>query len=688
MRFTFWKWEGAGNEFILCDGRSMATTPTAEETTLWCDRQAGIGADGLILFQPLTKLDDVGCAEGWSMDYLNADGSRSFCANGSRALFAFLRQRDWMGDQGWLRACDGDHAVRWDHALDLPSVQLMPVELPVQTASLCAEGIEAWRAETGSPHHLEWIAADTLDTLDVHACGSAIRCHATYAPAGINVNFIEQRLGDDSTHLRMRTYERGVEAETRGCGTGATAAALADHTRRGGALHRTIKMQGGDLVVRFDAPKDSVYRLVWLTGPAKQWFKGIWKGAGWVQWMLLLLLGVQNSAQGQSASLPWTNQAEVSVLTASPGADLYSAWGHTAMRVYDPGHVPPLDVVYNYGTFVFDEGFYGRFLKGRLNYRLSRSEYGSFQQDYLRTGRAILEQKLELEAADVQTVVAYLDWNYLPENRVYPYLFFSDNCSSRVLTVLEAAWGDRWDAGCLLDPAVGVTYRDAIRPYIQGDPWVESGIDFILGPRADRVMEPCGSSFLPDGLMAQLPLGTLDGQPITGAAKELIPRQRLWFRTVPLGIFWQPLIGAFLVGFWTLLWALRRLLQLRKGSIIPTWELRLGKCIQVPAAILGWLLLVMWGYTDHQDTWANWNLIWTSPLLSFLWFKRWLNAPWRQWIWVFLVASIPLFLMALYLVPQCVSLSSVVLAWAVWLSLDPWKVISRMKILMVPANRK
>jgi hypothetical protein len=327
-------------------------------------------------------------------------------------------------------------------------------------------------------------------------------------------------------------------------------------------------------------------------------------------------------------------------------------------------------------------------LKGRLNYRLSRSDYGSFQQDYLRTGRAILEQKLELEAADVQTVVAYLDWNYLPENRVYPYLFFSDNCSSRVLTVLEAAWGDRWDAGCLLDPAVGVTYRDAIRPYIQGDPWVESGIDFILGPRADRVMEPCGSSFLPDGLMAQLPLGTLDGQPVTGAAKELIPRQRLWFRTVPLGILWQPLSWAFLVGFWTLLWALRRLLQLRKGSIIPTWELRLGKCIQVPAAILGWLLLVMWGYTDHQDTWANWNLIWTSPLLPFLWFKRWLNAPWRQWIWVFLVASIPLFLMALYLVPQCVSLSSVVLAWAVWLSLDPWKVISRMKILMVPANRK
>ena len=92
--------------------------------------------------------------------------------------------------------------------------------------------------------------------------------------------------------------------------------------------------------------------------------------------------------------------------------------------------------------------------------------------------------------------------------------------------------------------------------------------------------------------------------------------------------------------------------------------------------------------TDHQDTWANWNLIWTSPLLSFLWFKRWLNAPWRQWIWVFLVASIPLFLMALYLVPQCVSLSSVVLAWAVWLSLDPWKVISRVKILMIPANRK
>jgi hypothetical protein len=437
-------------------------------------------------------------------------------------------------------------------------------------------------------------------------------------------------------------------------------------------------MKGGALDVRFQPPskEGAPYQSVWLTGPVKFWFQGLWDANDTWKRIAVLIIWFgwfgTSSAQTEASSFPWSDEVQVSILTGSPGGDVYSAWGHTAIRIYDPGHTPPIDVAYNYGTFQFSEGFYMRFLKGKLDYRLSLSQFSSFQREYFRSGRAIFEQPLDLLPSDAQAVIGFLEWNHLPENRVYAYQFFSDNCSSRILSVLRSVFGNRFEAGCGSEGGKSQTFREAIRPYIQGDPWLEAGIDFILGPRSDQTMPPCGSSFLPDGLMQQLPLCRLDGQPIAGTPSELVPAQRPWFRSVGLSLFGHPFLWFALLSVWTLLWSLRRAIQMRNGKRTPRWELFLGKVIQPVAAVLGMSLLLMWFATDHRDTWANVNLVWASPLLIVLWYASGKKHRLHQWIHRLLVLSIPILLILAIFVMQHVSIISTVMAWTVWLSLDPW----------------
>jgi len=664
---TFWKWEGAGNDFILFDRRDWEELPDAQAIQSMCSRTGKVGADGLIFFHPVSAVDGSGRANEWEMDYLNADGSRSFCGNGSRALFAFLVGRGWMPSTGGtLHACDGKHAVRWHEQLDQPGVQMRSIDRPRRVSSQISDST-AHYVDTGSPHHIEWIESG-LEVLDVADLGRCIRTSEVYAPAGTNVDFVE--ISDDET-LRMRTFERGVEAETKACGTGATAAALVDFVERGGKSRRRIEMSGGTLHVDLGESnrEKAKFNGVWLFGAAREMLSGTWSQAQGFVCMLLLtwmlpMMGIAGS---------WTDDVRVSVLTGSPGPDLYSAWGHTAIRVLDMGQTPPVDWTYSYGTFEFGEGFYLRFLRGELNYRLSKSPYASLQREYAHFGRAILEQPLDLSPQDARALVSFLEWNYLPENRVYAYRFFEDNCSFRVIHVMEEVFGERWDAHCEKDPAAGVTYREAHRPYVHGDPWIEAGIDLILGPRADHIMPPCGSSFLPDGLMHQLTLATIDGQTFATNPQELLPPQRAWFRTVGSHPLLHPRMAAGWVLLWTLIWSVRRMIQQRKGQNIPRWERRLGKWPLALAGTLGVLLLLMWGFTDHRDTWGNWNLVWASPFLPLLANRKGNEALWQEVLRAGLVLIIAVFLLVLPFAPQFVSLTNVLLAWAVWLSLDPWQ---------------
>jgi hypothetical protein len=123
---------------------------------------------------------------------------------------------------------------------------------------------------------------------------------------------------------------------------------------------------------------------------------------------------------------------------------------------------------------------------------------------------------------------------------------------------------------------------------------------------------------------------------------------------------------------WSLVWTIRRLLGHRAGHVTPGWERRAGKAVQLLAGVLGVLLLLMWAFTDHQDTWGNWNMLWASPFLPVLWaLRKGQLYHWFRWILSVVVVG---FLLLFNFVPQFVPLSLLLLGWGVWLSLDPWKV--------------
>lgn len=678
MHFNFWKWEGTGNDFILLDQREWLTLPSSEDISAWCNRSTGLGADGVIFFQPSEEVDDQGKCDAWILDYLNADGSRSFCGNGSRALFAFLCGQGWMDEKGGeLLACDGRHAVKWNMELGFPAVQLMEVLPPERAPHYFSPMRQADFVDTGSPHHLEWMEMHELDELDVASDGRTIRNKSHYAPDGVNVDFVAC---SSPNVLQMRTFERGVEDETLACGTGAAAAAISDYDRRGGVSNRTIEMPGGKLVIDLDCNQlpGSIYRNIWLAGPVKQLSQGTWDGAKWLLASLVLFISLSSFNSSLAVDSPssfWTDSVQVSVLTGSPGSDLYSAWGHTAIRITDWGQTPPADWTYNYGTFQFSEGFYARFMRGQLDYRLAKSPFAAFQKNYMNTDRAILEQVLDITAADARALIDFLEWNHLPENRIYSYKFLYDNCSSRALLALERAWGSRLMTHCEKDRAFrqNATYRQALEPYIKGDPWAEAGIDFILGSRVDEKMPACGSSFLPDGLMAQLQQVELDGRLIAGNPVELLPPQRPWFRNVKTSFWLHPLFYAIVVLLWTLVWTVFRWRLSIRDEAIVGWKGCAGKEVQWLAGALGILLLLMWTATDHQDTWANWNLVWASPILLLIGIAKRRDYSWADWLRAVLALLILIFLVANVFVPQFVSLISTLLAWSVWLSLDPWK---------------
>lgn len=257
MTFTFYKYQGTGNDFVIIDNRQdeFSKNDTKLINSL-CDRKFGIGADGLMLLEkPEVDGDD------FKMVYFNSDGKQSsMCGNGGRCLVAFARFLGIIDTEANFTAIDGPHKA---------TIQGDLVSLKMQDVKEIAKSGNALFLDTGSPHHV--IFTKNLGHLDVKGEGAAVRYSQEYGEAGTNVNFVEKLDGDN---FKVRTYERGVEDETLSCGTGVTAVAIAASVSKR-ALTEKIKLQtsGGELSVSFKRNGDT-YADVWLTGPAKQVFKG------------------------------------------------------------------------------------------------------------------------------------------------------------------------------------------------------------------------------------------------------------------------------------------------------------------------------------------------------------------------------------------------------------------------------
>jgi diaminopimelate epimerase len=257
MDLHFYKYEGAGNDFILADNRkNVINHQNPLEMAALCNRHFGIGADGIIFLQDAPGFD-------FEMIYYNADGKpSSMCGNGGRCITAFAHKLGIIGNETNFLAVDGPHYAKIAEKGDWVSLQMKDVD------QISRDG-DAFVLNTGSPHYVEMCTG--LKSKNVYSDGKTVRFSDKYAAEGINVNFVEEL--DD--RYFVRTYERGVEDETFACGTGATAVALAMARKKHQTGHITtpIDVQGGNLRITFDFDGDR-FTNVFLEGPATFVFEG------------------------------------------------------------------------------------------------------------------------------------------------------------------------------------------------------------------------------------------------------------------------------------------------------------------------------------------------------------------------------------------------------------------------------
>ena len=258
MKLNFFKYEGAGNDFILIDNRNKSFSLINDTKSIkkLCDRHFGIGADGLMVLQMKNGID-------FEMLYFNADGKEgSMCGNGGRCIVAFANQLKLIKRETNFLAVDGPHYATISENGNLVSLQMIDVQ-EIQTDG------DAFILNTGSPHYV--LEVENLASKDVYLDGKSIRYNETYNVKGVNVNFVEN-LGD---HYYVRTYERGVENETFACGTGVTAVSMAMAKKKGltGRIKNSIKVHGGNLNVNFNYDGNT-FNNVFLEGPATFVFEG------------------------------------------------------------------------------------------------------------------------------------------------------------------------------------------------------------------------------------------------------------------------------------------------------------------------------------------------------------------------------------------------------------------------------
>ena len=257
MKMTFYKYQGTGNDFVVIDNRN-GFFPKDNHSMIAeiCNRKYGIGADGLLLLENNSKVD-------FTMVYYNADGKLgSMCGNGGRCIVHFAKYLNIIDENTVFEAVDGLHEASINN--EIVSLKMNDVDTMEVTANSVF-------LNTGSPHHVEMV--EDLKNYNVAEKGAFIR-NNTYGKEGSNINFVEKV---ETNLFAVRTYERGVEAETLSCGTGVTAVAIAlSETNRIDANNVELHTEGGKLFVHFNKINDTYYN-VYLEGPAKQVFKGEWK---------------------------------------------------------------------------------------------------------------------------------------------------------------------------------------------------------------------------------------------------------------------------------------------------------------------------------------------------------------------------------------------------------------------------
>lgn len=264
MSVTFHKYHGAGNDFLIVDNRAGNVHLSREEVRHLCDRHLGFGADGVMA---------LGLCDGYdfSMQYWNSDGSGGMmCGNGGRCIVAFAAYLGF-GSFEFL-APDGPHSaqlVSQEGERNIVRLRMKDV------TSIVRLDDGSCFMDTGTRHYVRFV--DSLDAVEIMKDGPVVRYDSRFAPLGTNVNFVSCPADDPCQAVRVRTYEKGVEAETLACGTGIVASAISSYALSScgrhledGSVEVGVDAAISSLKVSFRPMPDGSFSEIWLTGPAER----------------------------------------------------------------------------------------------------------------------------------------------------------------------------------------------------------------------------------------------------------------------------------------------------------------------------------------------------------------------------------------------------------------------------------
>ena len=366
--------------------------------------------------------------------------------------------------------------------------------------------------------------------------------------------------------------------------------------------------------------------------------------------LLLLFTFVSNATP-----LVLSDQATISVLTCSPGNELYSQFGHTAIRIKDP--VSQFDIVFNYGTFDFTTRFfYFKFARGTLQYKLSYTRTSIFMDNCENERRSVYAQTLNLDSISKQRLWELLVKNYQPENSSYLYNFLYDNCTTRTRDVIaETLDGKiRWTG-----KGNEKSFWNLLDEYLEVSPWIQWGIHTILGSPANQKATSWEQMFLPDYLMYGLDSAYCNGSPLVQPVQAIyiVPEREnntQWF----LSPFFS-----FLLCFLLLVILIQycKKQNLLRGVAVPLF---------IMTGTIGCLLIFLGYFTLHPTTAPNFNLIWANPLnliVSFFFYKKTLPCYIKGYLYFYLCILLVGFILWFLFIPAVLYSNMIIIVLMIYL---------------------
>jgi len=348
-----------------------------------------------------------------------------------------------------------------------------------------------------------------------------------------------------------------------------------------------------------------------------------------IYFLVILGLNQRLFAQASFGNAPvLSGKAQISIITIGPyQPELYSSFGHTAIRVYDS--TVNFDKAYNYGLFdTSEKNFYIKFAMGNMAYRLGTANYPLLRDFYINQDRYVIEQVINLDSVQRQQFFDFMEWNALPENMGYQYNYVYDNCSTRPRDVLDRVLGDDlvYDSAFLEKPR---SFRQLMDLYLDGHPWGDLGIDICLGVQIDYIVSAKQTMFLPDYLMMGLDHASIktDSSMIPAVTEKTLTYESNKHIPVRPAFTPQLVFGVLFLLVVMLTWNDWRKRRISSWFDI-LWLMLFG--------VIGLLLLFLWFGTSHLCKY-NFNLIWANPLylifLVVLLVNRNIRNTWLPLIW-------------------------------------------------------